>query len=707
MHIYKDHAEAYVKKGFSVIPDKYSSKQPAIKNWTAYCVSKPTMEERAGWYGSFSETNISMCLGRASGIIALDLDCTDPKILALIEHILPESPAEKVGSKGWTRFFRYSGESSQNVRHNGEVVIELLSDNKKTTMPPSIHPNGSAYKWVDESILDIDVADLPLLPPSLIPELEQRIRLHMPETQSTSRGLISGRNNALSSLCGKLISERKPVDTALKELIETDREMHPTPLFTDPEEMMHIEPYTNALQFYCNHLMSVNTKRHRKNEEYEIPITASAVNTAYNESVGLGKSLKAVKSKKSNRVLPSAQGALKDIQDFILANSWIKQKELAFGASLVFMSTLIGRKLIFQGGAPNLYILNVAPSGAGKDAPQQCLKELFVCMKAENLMGASDYVSDASLMDGLAINPVRLDIIDEASGLLKSVNAGGATYNGKMADFLCELYTTSNSKFLGRMTAEGRRGSCYRPNVNLLCSTTPTGLTEGITRTAIEKGLIGRFLIFRGQGDVESKRLERNTYADSDLIRRLQYWTSFKPPVSAAKGMLDISQEVYQVESTPKARVRLDELFKEFDELRRSTKQDSPLLPIISRLFQQMSKIALIHSASRVDTTIPEIDLVDVDFGYKTILYFYDSIQDIVKNHIFENKTEALMVKVFNMIAREGSEGISKTELSSKTRFLNKKQRDEIIIDLSDNERITVTLEQRDGKNRTIFRAVE
>ena len=119
--------------------------------------------------------------------------------------------------------------------------------------------------------------------------------------------------------------------------------------------------------------------------------------------------------------------------------------------------------------------------------------------------------------------PVRLDIIDEAGGMLKSVNRGGATYNAKMADILAELYTTSTSIFLGRQTAEGNKGRALRPNVNLLCSTTPTGFSEGVTVSAIEKGLMGRFLIFIGDGDKKARRVEQPTRLDTKTILNLQH----------------------------------------------------------------------------------------------------------------------------------------------------------------------------------------
>ena len=91
-------------------------------------------------------------------------------------------------------------------------------------------------------------------------------------------------------------------------------------------------------------------------------------------------------------------------------------------------------KLTFRGLSPNLYLLNVAPSGSGKDAPQQLIKKYLVDINAEHLLGAGDYISDASLVDSLEQRPVRLDIMDEAGGILRSISTSKADYGGKMAD---------------------------------------------------------------------------------------------------------------------------------------------------------------------------------------------------------------------------------------------------------------------------------
>lgn len=403
--------------------------------------------------------------------------------------------------------------------------------------------------------------------------------------------------------------------------------------------------------------------------------------------------------------LPKAEGVLNDLQENILKCSWIKQEQFAFSASLVLMSTLISRKVQFQGMSANLYVLNIAPSGAGKDAPQKKLQEFLIDCNAENLLGSGDYVSDASLMDSLPNKPVRLDILDEAGGILRSVNSGKSEYNSKMADVLAELYTSSTSKYLGRATAEGTKGSCYRPNVNILASTTPAGFQEGVSLRAIEKGLLGRFLIFYGDGQARAERLKGLPHLSQDTINKLRYWHSYSAPESEVQIINGIKQLVTELEADNKANERLDEIFKEFDALRRSKEHSDPLLPIISRLYQQMVKITMIHACSRAEFEIPTINITDVEFGYLTMLSYYETIQEVINKHIFNNSNEKNKLKIINLI-KESKTLVDKRSIYNATRELNKRERDSILdelVELGFIDRLSVN---HKGKNKIVYKHV-
>lgn len=698
MNLYKQYAREFTDAGYSVIPDRFMSKQPAIKGWTNYCDNKPTEQEIENWSNTFTKSNVAVCLGEASGIVAVDLDCVDPAIVELVERIVPRTRVEKVGSKGWTRFFKWhKGIETDKITHNGNIVLEVLSTGKKTTIPPSVHPSGSSYTWKGESLASVRPEDLDAFPPLLIPTLKMEINTKFPGSKEVSYNkIVQGRNDALSKECARLVKEENDHLVIMSKLIKFDQENHEPPLFTDVNEFGNDHAATNAGVFFFNHLKSYNNKRYNANQTYEdiiLPTEGSE-----------GKSKSEASENSNNPELPKPEGVLAVIMNYILENSYIEQPAFAFSAALSLLATLSGRKFEFEGVAPNLYLLNVAPSGSGKNAPQEKIKEVLIDAKCDYLLGSGDYVSDASLMDGLPESPVRLDIIDEAGGMLKSVNRGGATYNAKMADILAELYTTSTSIFLGRQTAEGNKGRALRPNVNLLCSTTPTGLSEGVTVTAIEKGLMGRFLIFIGDGNKKARRVEQPTRLDSATIGKLQSLAAYQPEKSD-KVIAGHTQDVTMLKKTDGANQMLQQAFEYFDNLRIESEGDDVMLPIISRLYQQMLKITMIHAISRqIYAQKPLVDHSDVTFGYQTVQYFYHHMKDIINKCVFSSKNELHFQKVLETISKSKEQGVTKSVLANRLRFLKKKERNEILEDLLETGQIEYVSVKKDGKVSHVYR---
>lgn len=692
-HHYKNLALKYLAKGIKTIPDKFGSKQPAVKAWNTTPVDE---KQVLTWINSMRESNIAVLTGKVSGVIVLDFDCVNQTIIDLIEPILPPSPVSRVGAKGWARFYRYTGEQNYALKDNeGNIVFEVLSDDKKCTIPGSLHPSGMVYAWVENSLLDFDVSKLPILPPFLIPHIEDLIRVKMPNTNIQGNKIHNGRNDALSSLCGRLIAEKTPVEHAIQELLKFDKENHEPPLFTDPVEMLHTEPYTNALMFYGNHLTSVNSKRFKRNEEYEIPsppfkeplqgkLLVPQENRVNSKNLELLKLTKDVK-------LPEPVGTLRDIYHFIISNSHVPQPEFAFSAALVFVATLISRKFTLDGTAPNLYVLNVADSGCGKDAPQKALMSLFAKINADYLLGGDGFVSDASLTDHLSSNPVRLDIIDEASSLLKTVTKGGADYSKGMAEILCKLYTSSNTEYLGRFTAEGRKGACDRPNVNLLCSTTPTGIKESLTTQALDKGLLGRFLIFEGNPDTPAKRLQHINHIDKKALEKMSYWLNYSPVSDDEIKIGDRTQVVEAVEISDEANEMIDKIHTQFDEYRRAI-SNSKIKPIIARLSQQMTKIILISAAARADHEVPFVEALDVEFGYQTILFFLGKAFTFYDENITGSQVEEDLQYLLNKIPKEG---INATELNKKTRKVSNRRK-HLLMELLESE--DISMDYIDGK---------
>ena len=108
--------QKYKDAGLCVIP--LHKGQPTVK-WGKYIDRLP--DDVSGW-GKHKE--YALVCGKVSGVIGLDIDTDDAELIAKIESIAGKSPVKKIGSKGFTAFYKYNGERTQ--QWGG--VVEILSD---------------------------------------------------------------------------------------------------------------------------------------------------------------------------------------------------------------------------------------------------------------------------------------------------------------------------------------------------------------------------------------------------------------------------------------------------------------------------------------------------------------------------------------------------------------------------------------------------
>lgn len=159
------------------------------------------------------------------------------------------------------------------------------------------------------------------------------------------------------------------------------------------------------------------------------------------------------------------------------------------------------------------------------------------------------------------------------------------------------------------------------------------------------------------------------------------------------------------LEKTESANQMLQQAFEYFDGLRIEAEGDDVMLPIISRLYQQMLKITMIHAISRqIYRQVPMVDHNDVTFGYQTVQYFYHHMKDIINRCVFSNKNEQNLQKVLAVIT-SSKKGLTKTEIGYKTRFLKKKERNEILEDLIETGQIEYVSIKQDGKISYAYRS--
>ena len=198
-------------KGFKLIPLQDNGKEARIK-WKETASS--SVDVIKSWNAKWRDANWGAATGAASGFVVLDVDGEDGKnSLAALVHShgdLPKTLTSKTG-KGFHYLFRAQKSPLPN-RTGMEPGLDIRADGGYIVIPPSIHPNGHRYQWVDANT---EVAELPMWLESKIREKSRKVESTKATVRFTTdpageqglskRVISSGtRNSRLHAEAGKL-----------------------------------------------------------------------------------------------------------------------------------------------------------------------------------------------------------------------------------------------------------------------------------------------------------------------------------------------------------------------------------------------------------------------------------------------------------------------------------------------------------------------
>ncbi|MEH3064943.1 MAG: bifunctional DNA primase/polymerase [Methylobacterium radiotolerans] len=167
-NIFADLCERYWAAGLPVIPLKRGDKMPAISAWQTYQNQMPSEAERALWSRWHAHGNVGLPLGPQSGLVAIDVDTDDPKVLGILNKVLPPSPWKRIGQKGMVLVYKYDGQPVIRIKYKDaygkiQTLVEMLGAGAQIVLPPSIHPKTQQPYRANKDLVDClsDVRSLP------------------------------------------------------------------------------------------------------------------------------------------------------------------------------------------------------------------------------------------------------------------------------------------------------------------------------------------------------------------------------------------------------------------------------------------------------------------------------------------------------------------------------------------------------------------
>jgi hypothetical protein len=201
-------AAAYAALGLPIFPLRPREKRPATTNGFKAATTSVAQIEK--WWRASPAANIGVALGAASKLLLLDLDFRNGGPADRDEVVrrfgaIPNTPEVATGTGGRHIYFRLPPDVTRVPARIGPG-IELKADGGYAVAPPSIHPNGEAYSFVNgcgpEALLA--VAD----PPEWLLDAIRHVRRSRPQNSQAAGAAETfpegERNQCLTSLGGKL-----------------------------------------------------------------------------------------------------------------------------------------------------------------------------------------------------------------------------------------------------------------------------------------------------------------------------------------------------------------------------------------------------------------------------------------------------------------------------------------------------------------------
>lgn len=207
VNIFADNCERYWAVGLPVMPLRPREKRPTMLEWQQLQSRMPSIAEQTAWLLCERNGNLGLPLGPQSGLVAIDVDTDDPKVLGILEKILPRSPWRRIGQKGFVLVYKYDGQPIIRIKYKDEngksqTLVEMLGAGSQIVLPPSIHPKTGQPYVANCELIDVldQVGSLP-------PNIEQILRvaladsgLHIGGREAQSNIKTEGKSGGVSAL---------------------------------------------------------------------------------------------------------------------------------------------------------------------------------------------------------------------------------------------------------------------------------------------------------------------------------------------------------------------------------------------------------------------------------------------------------------------------------------------------------------------------
>lgn len=741
-----------VDRGFPILPIQPNTKKPGLyklgawheyPKWSRHC-ERDTTDNEVDIWGNWPEAGIGIAAGR---VIGIDIDILDSptialEIEALAKRMLGDTPAVRIGHAPKRLLVYRAVQPFSGFKY---PPIEVLGVGQQF-IAYGIHPDtGKPYDWPVSTLADLSPDDLPGITEAQAREFaKEAYRLIPAELRPKTLGV--GLRAPME--CANLPEQRgtyEAVEDALRHIVNADLDYDSWvrigmaikgalgdegwPLFEAwSESSQKNDPKTTARSWRSFAPQRIGAGTIYKlaldngwEPDAEMQLNGEIVMNGHHPAREFLQALQAadpISIEPQEISLPPPKpmpvgwdqvgGVIADMMALMAATAKRPQPVLALGASLCAIGALMGRKYRTESNIrSNLYVVGIAESGAGKNHSRVVINELFRKANLLQYLGGNKIASGSGLLTAIQRQPAILFQLDEFGMFLSAAadRKRSPRYVCEILDLMTELYTTSGTTYFGVEYASTQHNNAHRaihqPCACIYGTTTPLHFWQALQASNVADGSLARFLIMESEDDFpDSNEAFGVIDPPQDLIDRLilihQGGGKLNGNLTDVGAIDEVLVDPRVVPMTAQARATFRQLDKELVE-RLRTSRGTGYSSILARIEENATKLALIRAVSR-DPVDPQIEDHDAEWGIMLSRHCAELTIREASARVSENQVESHHKRAMQILRDAGMAGMSKSDFTRRTQFMDHRQRDGVLRTLAEAGLIEMMALQSKGR---------
>lgn len=389
-------------------------------------------------------------------------------------------------------------------------------------------------------------------------------------------------------------------------------------------------------------------------------------------------------------------GALGAVVDYYNATAMKPQPQFAVQAALALGSVVLGRNWkTNKNNWSSLFLLNVAPTTAGKEHARRVVEEVLETAGEGDLIGPKSYTSEAGVMSALLMRPRHISITDEFGRYLSSARSSGNAHKQDAQSAFMEIYGNLGGVFRGNgysthgMTAnqaeEVKNRKVVRPALTLFGMTTPDTLYEALGAMDVKDGYLNRYLIVASP---IGRQLSRDV-VEEPVPEKVIRWVRNHAWMTAASDEDDMADVRAKIEPGMLTEPVIVPFHRECNTLlvdmereiiAEQDKLDTyGMADLLGRTREMAMKISLIVAVSCESR---QVRLSHLEWAWDYVYFYHRQMVEMFTKNLGRSEFELIAEDVMLIVRSAGKDGVTEREIVHRSRpykRLDRRGRDEVI----------------------------